>query len=85
MDTCLNFIIDYLYQRGIELTAAEIASAHLVEDGILDSFGILSLFMAVEEEFGITIFPKDMLEKKHATVKGLASLIVDRGTNETSE
>ena len=78
MDKCMDFILDYLEQRGVDLNSDEIDSSHLVEDGFLDSFGILALFMAVEDEYSIKILPEDMLNESNATVKGLVKLIKSR-------
>ena len=48
----------------------------LSEAGILDSFGIVSLVVILETQFGIKFQPKDMVSTKLFTVSGLAELVV---------
>ena len=74
----LDFIINYLIERGVEVSSHNYNKINIIEDGIIDSFAILALFMAIEGEFDVKITPNDMLEEKNKTIDGLVNLIINR-------
>ncbi|MGI5904711.1 MAG: D-alanine--poly(phosphoribitol) ligase subunit 2 [Candidatus Pararuminococcus gallinarum] len=47
----------------------------LFEEGLLDSFGVIQLVLALEEAFGVTLEIGDIPREKLATPRKIASLI----------
>lgn len=43
------------------------ADTELFEDGILDSFGLISLFVEIEKKLGITLDPAELSREQLAT------------------
>jgi acyl carrier protein len=78
MTKITEFLIDYLEQRGETIELDKLSRLHLTQDNILDSFGMITLFMAIEDAFDVKITPIDMLEDENKTLSGLAKLIQDR-------
>lgn len=48
---------------------------HLIEDGILDSFDIISLVSAINEEFDIQITAKDVIPENFNSAQALYELV----------
>lgn len=46
-------------------------SSTLIDDGVLDSFAILSIVSELEEEFGISITPVDIVPENFNSAKSL--------------
>jgi acyl carrier protein len=48
---------------------------HLIDDRLLDSFGIISLISDLEEEFDVKINAVDMVPENFNSIEGMASMI----------
>ena len=48
---------------------------NFIEEGMLDSFDIVSLIDAIEEEFGVLISGLDILPENFSTVEAILSVI----------
>lgn len=48
---------------------------HLIDDRLLDSFGIISLVSDLEEEFDVKINAVDMVPENFNSIEGMASMI----------
>lgn len=48
----------------------------LIDDGILDSFAILSIVAELEEEFDIKITPVDIIPDNFNSAKGLWNMVL---------
>lgn len=54
-------------------------SENFVEDGMVDSFDIISLVSMLEEEYGIVVDGLDVLPENFATVDAIAELVKKSG------
>lgn len=63
-----EFIIDYL-QREYTIEVEDIMSLNFVETGYVDSFGLLTFILSLEQEFGIE-FTDDELQDPGFKVVG---------------
>lgn len=50
-------------------------STHLVEDGILDSFDIVTLVAEIEDSFGVLISPEQLIPENFQSAAALYALI----------
>ena len=48
----------------------------LIDDGVLDSFAILSIVSELQEEFGISITPADIIPETFNSAKALWAMVV---------
>lgn len=51
---------------------------HLVEQGIIDSMGILRLIDFIEEEFDIALEPEDLMIENFSTIDAIAAFITSK-------
>ena len=63
-----EFVIDYL-QREYTIEVEDIMSLNFVETGYVDSFGLLTFILSLEQEFGIE-FTDDELQDPGFKVVG---------------
>ncbi len=47
----------------------------LIDDGVLDSFAILSIVSELQDEFGITITPADIIPENFNSAKALWAMV----------
>ncbi len=64
----LNFLFD-----GTQADLDD--SASLVEQGIVDDTGILELVLFIEDSWGVTVDPQDLVPEDFDSVNGLASYV----------
>ncbi len=62
----------FLYERPDE---ALTPNQHLIEEGIVDSVGILQLVGFIERTFGITVRPEDLVLDNFQSLNSMAALI----------
>ena len=51
----------------------------LIDAGILDSLALFKLIAMLEDRFGITVDPDDIVFENFATIDAIASLVQSRG------
>ncbi|TYK65598.1 acyl carrier protein [Colwellia echini] len=73
-----SFFKAFLMERGIETTESNLLEFNFVESGLLDSFEILTMIMAIETEYSLTISPDELLDGNNATVGGLLKTLVSK-------
>ena len=78
MESIEQFLLEFLEERGVDTSPAELMDQNLAQEQILDSFGMITLFAAIEDEYGIQITPVDMLDEDNKTLSGLARFIAGR-------
>lgn len=78
MDDIRDFILEFLQERGADVSAESLGEARLSDGTLLDSFGVLTLLMAIEDAYDVKITPVDMLEDDNKSVDGLIRLIAKR-------
>ena len=70
-------ILDMLAELRPEFDFAE--SDNYIEDGLLDSFDIVSLTSMLEEKYNITIDGLDIVPENFATAEAIAGLVRKSG------
>lgn len=70
-------ILDMLAELRPEFDFAE--SDNYIEDGLLDSFDIVSLTSMLEEKYNITIDGLDIVPENFATAEAIAGLVKKSG------
>ena len=51
---------------------------NLIEQGLIDSMGILRLISFIEEQFGLILAPADLMLENFATLDAITAFIVDK-------
>ena len=54
-------------------------SANFIEEGMLDSFDVVSLVTALDEEFSISIDGMDIKPENFSSVQNIAALLMKKG------
>lgn len=75
MNSTIEFIIDYLAERGAELSADNYQGFDFIASGIIDSFETLTFLLVLEKEFGVRVQPEDFIDKEYRYVEKLADFI----------
>ncbi|WP_232520983.1 acyl carrier protein [Flagellimonas nanhaiensis] len=57
-------------------------SSNFIEEGMLDSFDIVSLVASLDEEFGISIDGTEILPENFSSVDGIIQLLIKNGVAE---
>ena len=58
------------------------ASTNFIEEGMLDSFDIVSLVASLDEEFGISIDGTEIIPENFSNVDSIFQLLVKNGVTE---
>jgi len=69
----LDFILKEAAGRPVQLPIR--TDTQLIESGILDSLSILRLVSLIDERFGVTVIPEDVVSENFETVKSIAAYI----------
>ncbi len=70
-------IFEFLYEVRPECDFRQ--STNFIEEGLLDSFDIVSLVVSLDKEFDISIDGVDILPENFSSVESIAGLLVDKG------
>jgi acyl carrier protein len=75
--TPIEFLVDYFESRGLSLGTVleEKLAVDYLARGLIDSMGLVSLIMAIEEAFAIQLGAEHMQSDAYLTIGGLAGLI----------
>jgi len=73
-------ILDFLAEIRPEFDFA--VSSNFIEEGMLDSFDIISLVASLDEEFGISIDGTEILPENFSNVDGIYELLIKNGVTE---
>ena len=73
-------IVDFLTEIRPEFDFA--ASSNFIEEGMLDSFDIVSLVASLDEEFGISIDGTEILPENFSNVDSIYQLLIKNGVSE---
>lgn len=73
-------ILSFLTEIRPEFDFAD--SNNFIEDGMLDSFDIVSLVASLDEEFGISIDGTEILPENFSNVEGIINLLNKNGVTE---
>ena len=67
--TSRNFMVD---KEDIDVTKS------LIDEGIIDSFGLVELAIYMENEFAITVAEEDMIRPNFGSIEKMADFIAGR-------
>ena len=73
-------ILDFLTEIRPEFDFA--AASNFIEEGMLDSFDIVSLVASLDEEFGISIDGIEILPENFSNVDSIFQLLIKNGVTE---
>jgi acyl carrier protein len=76
-----NFVRDFFARHAKQPlpTGADGLKVHYLDEGLIDSFGIVTLITEIESGLGINLTAEDMQSYEFLTVGGLIG-IIDRST-----
>ena len=74
-----NKIITLLTEIRPEFDYSE--SDNFIEDGMLDSFDIVSLVVSLDTEFGISIDGLDILPENFSNINNIIQLLIKNGVS----
>ena len=89
METLLINYIQFILKKKILDFLTEIrpefdfeASSNFIEEGMLDSFDIVSLVASLDEEFGISIDGTEILPENFSNIDSIFQLLIKNGVTE---
>lgn len=53
-------------------------STNLIEDGIIDSLGIMKLLTFIEESFSVQVSDDDLVPENFVTTESISTLVMDK-------
>lgn len=75
-DWMINFISDKSDLNGKEVT--DLIQDNIFDKGYVDSFGLMTMIVKLEEDYEIQFDPDDFQDRRFATIKGLAELVEEK-------
>ena len=75
-DIIRTFILSELIAGDSKKDLAD--TEHLIESGIIDSFGIMALLSFVEEKFSIQVSGDDLVPENFASIASISALIAQK-------
>ena len=79
-DITLEQVIDMLDQIKDDVDFSK--AVNLVDDRILDSFDILSIIGAIDDEFDVSVPAKDIVPQNFNTAQGIYQMVLDLAQGE---
>lgn len=79
-DITLEQVIDMLGQIKDDVDFS--TAVNLVDDRILDSFDILSIIGAIDDEFDVSVPAKDIVPQNFNTAQGIYQMVLDLAQGE---
>jgi D-alanine--poly(phosphoribitol) ligase subunit 2 len=72
-----RWLVEWFSQRGNVPgdSLEEQCKLNFFEAGLIDSFGVIELIMAVEEQFGVKFDELHFQDRRFATIEGLSEII----------
>lgn len=75
-----EFVIEELqWDRGKQLDA----DYQLIQHGVVDSLGILSLVSFIEDEFGVQVQDEELVPEHFATISAITRLVTSKKSSVT--
>ena len=78
MENVKAFIIDYIQREYTIPDDVDIINLNFVEEGYIDSLGLIQFIAVIEDEFGITFTDEDLARKDFYVVGKMAELITSK-------
>ncbi|MGB3404752.1 MAG: acyl carrier protein [Microcoleaceae cyanobacterium] len=73
---------EFMYDRESDLLTNDYL---LIEQGIIDSMGIIRMIGLLEDQFGIIIDPEDFLLESFETINAIKTLVMTKLAGEDNE
>ncbi len=73
-----KFIINYLEKKGKLPDDIDFDNFDYINNGYVDSMGIIKFVAAIEEKYNIEITEEDILSQEFRKINGLINLILKR-------
>ena len=80
MDTVKNFVIDYIQREYTVPEEIDILALNYIEEGYIDSLGLLQFIATIEDEFGIEFTDEELASSKIQVVGALIEIIESKRT-----
>ncbi|KZN54975.1 hypothetical protein [Pseudoalteromonas luteoviolacea] len=77
-EALLGYIQQFLEERGVILSLAELEKYNFVAEGALDSFEILTLTMGIETHFSLPVAPELLLDERNGVVGNLVTALMEQ-------
>jgi len=74
----VNFIIKYFEKKKTILEGRDIKSIRYLEEGFVDSLGLMKFIVALEEQFEVEITEQDMEHESFYSVAGLVNCCANK-------
>ena len=78
MDNREQLIKEYIAQEFLHDKPSIVLEGNLIEEGVVDSLGIMTLISYVEKQFGARIKPEDVVVENFKSVAAIARLVGQR-------
>ncbi len=78
MNNMEQSIKEYIAQEFLHDKPNNVLEGNLVEEGVIDSLGIMTLIAYVEKQFGARIKPEDVVVENFESVAAIARLVGQR-------
>ncbi len=78
MENAKEFIIDYIQREYDIPDDVDILNLNYVEEGYIDSLGLIQFIAVIEDEFGITFTDEDLESEDIKVVGKMAELIASK-------
>lgn len=78
MNNIEQLIKDYIAQEFLGDRPHIVLEGNLVEEGVVDSLGIMALISFIDEQFGAKIKPEDVVVENFHSVAAIARLVRQR-------
>ena len=78
MNNTEQSIKEYIAQEFLHDKPNNVLEGNLVEEGVIDSLGIMTLIAYVEKQFGARIKPEDVVVENFESVAAIARLVGQR-------
>ena len=75
MDNVEQAIKEYIAQEFLGDRPHIVLESNLVEEGVVDSLGIMALISFIDEQFGAKIKPEDVVVENFQSVAAIARLV----------
>ncbi len=59
-----DFVLDYLIERGADVSESNYEEFDFVKSGVIDSFEVMAFMLEIQEAYGIRLEPEDFIEKE---------------------
>lgn len=78
MDSVKDFIVDYIQREYTIPEDTDILNLNYVEEGYIDSMGLIQFIAVIEDEFNITFTDEDLASEDVKVVGKMVNLVASK-------